>query len=221
MREIYQSDLESVVNELVVMSDSIQIAVRDATRSLLEADLQLAERVISGDARIDAMHDQLEQRAFTILARQAPVAGELRTLVAVIQMVAALGRMGDLAAHVAKIARLRYPEHALPEPLNANFERMSRVAQEMVGNVGRVLAERNLAEAQQLAEQDEEMDHLRAEQFRVILGDDWQFGVESAVDVALLGRYFERIADHAVAMGRRIIYIITGDLPEGENWPST
>lgn len=221
MREIYQSDLESVVNELVVMSDSIQIAVRDATRSLLEADLQLAERVISGDARIDAMHDQLEHRAFTILARQAPVAGELRTLVAVIQMVAALGRMGDLAAHVAKIARLRYPEHALPEPLNANFERMSRVAQEMVGNVGRVLAERNLVEAQQLAEQDEEMDHLRAEQFRVILGDDWQFGVESAVDVALLGRYFERIADHAVAMGRRIIYIITGDLPEGENWPST
>lgn len=221
MRRIYQSDLEGVVNELVVMSDSIQIAVRDATRSLLEADLQLAERVISGDNRIDAMHDQLEQRAFTILARQAPVAGELRTLVAVIQMVAALGRMGDLAAHIAKIARLRYPENAVPEPLNENFRRMSMLAQEMVGNVGRVLAERNLEEARELAEQDEEMDELRSDQFRVILGIDWPYGVESAVDVALLGRYFERIADHAVAMGRRIIYIITGDLPEGDNWPST
>ena len=98
MRKIYQSDLESVVNELVVISDSIQIAVRDATRALLDADLQLAERVISGDTRIDVMHDELEMRTFTILARQAPVAGELRTLVAVIQMVAALGRMGDLAA---------------------------------------------------------------------------------------------------------------------------
>ncbi|WP_341729594.1 phosphate signaling complex protein PhoU [Brooklawnia sp.] len=221
MRKIYQSDLESVVNELVVMSDSIQIAVRDATRALLQADLQLAERVISGDTRIDAMHDELEMRAFTILARQAPVAGELRTLVAVIQMVAALGRMGDLAAHVAKIARLRYPEHAVPEALNHNFTEMSRVAQEMVGNVGRVLAERNLEEAKKLAEEDEVMDDLRSEQFRVILGDEWNDGVESAVDVALLGRYYERIADHAVSMGRRIIYIITGDLPEGENWPST
>ena len=221
MRKIYRSDLEGVVNELVVMSDSIQIAVRDATRALLHADLQLAERVISGDTRIDAMHDQLELRAFTILARQAPVAGELRTLVAVIQMVAALGRMGDLAAHVAKIARLRYPEHAVPEPLAENFSRMSYLAQEMIGNVGRVLAERNLEEAQTLAEQDEEMDILRSDQFRVILGDDWEFGVEAAVDGALLGRYYERIADHAVGMGRRIIYVITGDLPEGENWPST
>ena len=221
MRKIYRSDLEGVVNELVVMSDSIQIAVRDATRALLQADLQLAERVISGDTRIDAMHDELEMRAFTILARQAPVAGELRTLVAVIQMVAALGRMGDLAAHVAKIARLRYPEHAVPEALNHNFTEMSRVAQEMVGNVGRVLAERNLEEAKKLAEEDEVMDDLRSEQFRVILGDEWNDGVESAVDVALLGRYYERIADHAVSMGRRIIYIITGDLPEGENWPST
>ncbi|WIY82278.1 phosphate signaling complex protein PhoU [Propionimicrobium sp. PCR01-08-3] len=221
MRKIYQSDLESVVNELVVISDSVQIAVRDATRALLEADLQLAERVISGDSRIDAMHDELEMRAFTILARQAPVAGELRTLVAVIQMDAALGRMGDLAAHVAKIARLRYPEHAVPEPLRENFKQMSRVAQEMVGNAGRVLAERDLEEAKKLAEDDEVMDDLRSEQFRVILGDDWTDGVESAVDVALLGRYYERIADHAVSMGRRIIYIITGDFPEGENWPST
>ena len=221
MRTIYQNDLEQVVNDLVVMSDSIQIAVRDATRALLDAELSIAERVISGDTRIDAMHDQLEHRAFTILARQAPVAGELRTLVAVIQMVAALGRMGDLAAHVAKIARLRYPEHAVPEELRENFQRMSQLAQEMTGNVGRVLAERNLEEARELAEQDEEMDELRSTQFRVILGDDWEHGVEAAVDVALLGRYFERIADHAVGMGRRIIYIITGDLPEGENWPST
>ena len=221
MRTIYQNDLEQVVNDLVVMSDSIQIAVRDATRALLDAELSIAERVISGDTRIDAMHDQLEHRAFTILARQAPVAGELRTLVAVIQMVAALGRMGDLAAHVAKSARLRYPEHAVPEELRENFQRMSQLAKEMTGNVGRVLAERNLEESRELAEQDEEMDELRSTQFRVILGDDWEHGVEAAVDVALLGRYFERIDDHAVGMGRRIIYIITGDLPEGENWPST
>ncbi|EPH06757.1 phosphate transport system regulatory protein PhoU [Propionibacterium sp. oral taxon 192 str. F0372] len=221
MREFYRNDLESVVNELASMSDSIQIAVRDATRALLNANLQVAERVIGGDLRIDAAHDALEQKAFTILARQAPVAGDLRTLVAVIQMNAALGRMGDLAAHIAKIARMRYPERAVPETLVGNFERMSTVAQDMIGNVGRVLAERNLEEARTLAAQDEEMDNLRTRQFQVILGDDWEFGVEAAVDVALLGRYFERIADHAVAMGRRVIYIITGEFPEGEDWPTT
>lgn len=221
MREFYRNDLESVVNELASMSDSVQIAVRDATQALLTADLQRAERVISGDVRIDAAHDALEQKAFTILARQAPVAGDLRTLVAVIQMDAALGRMGDLAAHVAKIARMRYPERAVPDSLVPNFERMSTVAQAMIGNVGRVLAERNLAEAEALAGQDEEMDQLRTKQFQVILGDDWAYGVEAAVDAALLGRYFERIADHAVSMGRRVIYIITGEFPEGEDWPTT
>lgn len=221
MREIYRGELEAIVNQLVVMSDSVQIATRDATRALLNADLVLAERVISGDARIDHQHDQLERASFSLLARQSPVAGELRTIVAAIQMVAELGRMGDLASHVAKITRLRYPAHAVPEGLTDNFQRMSRVAQGMVADIGHILAERDLEAAQRLVDQDEEMDELRRTQFRVLLGDDWPYSVEQAVDVALLGRYFERIADHAVAMGRRSIYVITGDLPEGENWPTT
>lgn len=221
MRELYRSELQEIVNELVVMSDSVQIAVRDATKALLTADLEIAERVISSDVRIDQVHDQVEQSAFLLMATQSPVAGELRTLVASIQMVADLARMGDLSAHVAKIARLRYPRHAVPEGLMDNFTHMSDIAQEMVGISGRVLAERNVAEAEKLAEQDEEIDNLRTEQFRSMLSDDWPYSVEEAVDVALLGRYYERIADHAVAMGRRIIYIVTGEAPEGDNWPTT
>ena len=221
MREYYRNELEEITNELVLMSDSVQIAVRDATRALLEADLSIAERVISGDVRLDAMHDDLEQKAFTLLARQAPVATDLRIIVTALQMISAMGRTGDLAAHIAKIARLRYPNSAVPESLRDNFVRMSQIAQEMVGMAGRTLAERNLEEATRMAEEDEEMDELRTAQFKILLSDDWNEGVEAAVDAALLGRYFERICDHAVAMGRRIIYLITGEAPVGEDWPTT
>lgn len=219
MRDNYHESLESVVTDLVRMSEAVQVAVRDATRALLEADLSTAEQVISDDARIDELHDELEARCFSLLARQAPVAGELRTVVAAMRMVADLARMGDLAAHVAKIARLRYPERAVPEGLVPNFTLMARVAEEMVATAGRSLGERNAHDASRLADSDDEMDELRKSQFRLMLGKDWEYGVEAAVDVALLGRYYERIADHAVLMAARVVYVINGVLPEGENWP--
>ncbi|GAB2483416.1 phosphate signaling complex protein PhoU [Luteococcus sediminum] len=219
MRETYREELDDVTNKLVSMSSNVRTAVRDATEALLQADLRMAERVIADDARLDAMHEEIEEQCFQLLARQAPVAGELRIVVSAMRMIFELARMGDLAAHVAKIARLRYPEHAVPEALVANFARMSEVADMMVGQAGRTLAERDVAEATKLAAKDEEMDQLRREQFKVLLADDWQYGVEAAVDAALLGRYYERIADHAVSMGRRIIYVITGDVPEGDEWP--
>ena len=218
MRDNYHESLESVVTDLVSMSESVQVAVREATVALLEADLATAERVISADAQIDTLHDELEARCFTLLARQAPVAGELRTVVAAMRMVADLARMGDLAAHVAKIARLRYPEHAIPEGLVANFTLMARVAEEMVQTAGRSLRERNAHDAGKLAESDEEMDELRKSQFRILLGTEWPYSVEAAVDVALLGRYYERIADHAVIMASRVIYVVTGNHPGGDNW---
>ncbi|MFT8394868.1 phosphate signaling complex protein PhoU [Propionibacterium sp.] len=221
MREYYHSELDEVVNQLVTMSDSVQVAVRGATNSLLSASLVDAEHVISGDVRVDAMHDQLETQCFNLLARQAPVAGELRIIVAATQVIADLGRIGDLAAHVAETARRRYPDKAVPEILEDSFHRMSEVGEAMIGKAGRTLADRNLEEARSLVDDDDEIDRLRSDQFRALVSPEWTYGVEKAVDTALLGRYYERIADHAVAMGRRIIYIITGDAPEGENWPTT
>lgn len=221
MRETYHEELDSVISDLVAMTDLVQVAVKESTHALLTADLGVAEQVISNDSRIDAMHDDLEQRAFVLLARQAPVAGELRTVVAAMRMTFELARMGDLAAHVAKIARLRYPDKALPADLEANFSRMAELASEMIETANSTLTQRDTRAALTLADEDEEMDALRREQFKVLLSEDWQHGVEKAVDAALLGRYYERIADHAVALGRRIIYIITGEAPEGENWPNT
>ncbi len=218
MRESYHEELSSVVTDLVAMTETVGVAVTKATTALLGADLAAAEDVISSDAQLDELHDDLESRCFTLLARQSPVAGELRIVVAAMRMVADLARMGDLAAHVAKIARLRYPNHAVPEGLVPNFELMARVAGEMVATAGRALMQRNAHDAAKLADSDEEMDELRKSQFRVLLSADWPYSVEAAVDVALLGRYYERIADHAVIMASRVIYVVTGLHPEGENW---
>jgi phosphate transport system protein len=218
MRQTYHDELNEVVNNLVAMSERISGAVAAATQALLTADITIAERCISDDDEIDAMADDLENRCFTLLARQAPVAGELRIVVAAIRMISDLSRMGDLAAHIAKIARMRYPEPALPESLTQNFRRMATVAEEMVTTAGRTLSERDVRDAESLADSDEEMDELRRLHFRVMLDGQWPYSVEAAVDVALLGRYYERIADHAVLMARRVIYIVTGAQPEGEHW---
>ena len=219
MRENYREQLDDILADLVQMCQTVSGAVRTATTALLEADLQLAEVVISEDEAIDAKQREVEGRAFSLLARQAPVAGELRTVVTTLRMVTELERMGDLAAHVAKIARLRYPEVAVPASLRSNFVRMGDVAEKMVVTAGQTLNDRNIQVAQELRARDEEMDELRRAQFRLLLSEDWSDGVEAAVDVALLGRYYERIADHAASMARRIIYVVTGEFPEDEFWP--
>lgn len=220
MRESYHQELNDVLNRMLFMAELVSKAVERSSGALLNSDLALAEGVITDDAQLDELHEELEFKCLSLLARQAPVAGELRTIVSAIRVVFELARMGDLAAHVAKIARLRYPESAVPEALRENFTRMAAIAQDMIDLAGRTLAERDAKAALGLAVDDAEMDDLRRNQFRILLGDDWQEGVEKAVDTALLGRYYERLADHAVAVGRRVVYIITGETLTGEDWPN-
>lgn len=219
MRESYHDELEGTTNDVVTMAQLVRTEVAEATTSLIEADLALAEKVISDDQKVDDLHDGVEQRSFNLLARQAPVAGELRTVIAVLRMCYELSRMGDLAVHVAETARLRFPEHAVPDPVAAQFTEMARLADQMIATATRTLVDRDAEDAERLADDDSAVDNLRSEQFRLLLGDDWTYGVEKAVDTALLGRYYERIADHAVAIGSRVIYIVSGEAPEGEDWP--
>lgn len=220
MRANYHEQLDGVLEEMVRMAGLVSVAVRTSTEALLEADLTKAESVITNDAQLDQMHEELEFECLSLLARQAPVAGELRTIVSAIRVVFELARMGDLAAHVAKITRLRYPEHAVPAALKDNFTAMGEVAHKMIELAKQTLAERDAHLAEGLAVDDDQMDALRRDQFKVLLSDDWNDGVEKAVDTALLGRYFERLSDHAVAVGRRVIYLVTGEVPAGEQWPN-
>jgi len=211
MRDAYFDQLDAIIDELVTMTQEIQVAVDRATQALLTADADIAERVISDDAAIDATRERIEHQAFELLALQQPVASDLRMLVAALRMVADLERMGDLSVHVAKVARLRVPLVAVPAELVPTIERMAMVAEKMVGRVAGIIADRDVEGARALEEDDEEMDSLRRSSFRLMLADSWAHGVEPAVDIALLGRYYERIADHAVSLARRVVYLVTGE----------
>lgn len=210
MREAFHDQLDSLFTDLSDIASMVQVAVEQATEALLTGDVEVAERVISADAQIDAARERVEENAFTILAQQQPVAGDLRTLVAALRMVAELERMGDLSKHVAKIARLRVPNLAVPDSARHTVEGMAKVAIEMVTEVRDIIRNRDVAAAIRLGGIDEEMDLLRRSSFSELLSQDWTHGVEPAVDIALLGRYYERIADHAVSVANRVIYVVTG-----------
>lgn len=213
MRTAYYDQLDAVVDELVAMTHEVGTAVGLATRSLLEADAEIAEHVISHDAHIDSERDRIEEMSFELLALQQPVAGDLRMLVAALRMVSDLERMGDLSVHVAKVARLRVPDVAIPDEMLPTIRRMAEVAEAMVRKVETIIADRDVDAAYELEKADEEMDQLRRSSFHQMLSDDWPHGVEPAVDIALLGRYYERIADHAVSLARRVVFLVTGQHP--------
>lgn len=214
MRDAFQGELDAIRNGLVEMTQQVGFGMARATSALLEADLDLAESVISQDKSIDKRRDELEERACDLLARQQPiVATDLRTVIASLRMTADLERMGDLALHVAKVARMRYPSSAVPPEMVANLMEMGHVAQRIVTKAGSVIASRNVQAALELDANDDEMDRLNEEMFRALMSPDWPHGIQTAVDLAQLARFYERFADHAVSVAHRVVYLATGEWP--------
>lgn len=213
MRDAYTDQLDSIFDDLTDICRRVQTAVGQATSALMTGDSALAERVISADAEIDQARERVEDNAFNLLSLQQPVAGDLRTVVAALRMVGELERMGDLSVHVAKVARLRVPDVAVPDEVRPTMTRMATVAEDMVARVCDVISSRDVEAAIALGRDDEEMDQLRRTSFTELLSSDWSHGVEAAVDIALLGRYYERIADHAVSIANRVIFVVTGHNP--------
>jgi phosphate transport system protein len=213
MREQFEEQLDAIFGDLAGISRNVQVAVAKATEALMTGDAAIAEAVITADIDIDRARERVEDSAFEMLSLQAPVATDLRTIVAALRMVVELERMGDLSVHVAKIARLRVPDLAVPEQVRPTMARMAQVAQDMVGRVTQIIEGRDVEAAIALGRDDEEMDRLRRTSFTELLSPDWAHGVEAAVDIALLGRYYERIADHAVSVANRVIFVVTGQYP--------
>jgi len=213
MREVFEEQLDGVFDDLAGICRNVQAAVAKATEALVTGDATIAEQVISADIEIDRARERVEESAFELLSLQAPVATDLRTVVAALRMVVELERMGDLSVHVAKIARLRVPDLAVPEQIRPTMARMAQVAQDMVGRVTQIIVGRDVEAAIALGRDDEEMDRLRRTSFTELLSPDWPYGVEAAVDIALLGRYYERIADHAVSVANRVVFVVTGQNP--------
>ena len=218
MRNAFDGELKAIGDELIAMTQQVGFAMSRATTALLEADLTLAESVIESDRGVDKRRDELDEKAFEILLRQQPVVGtDLRVVITSLRMSADLERMGDLALHVAKVARMRYPRSAIPAELVSTILEMGQVAQRIVTKAGSVIASRDVEIALELEQNDDEMDRLHLQLFRHLLNENWSHGTEAAVDVTLLGRYYERFADHAVSVARRVVYLATGEFPSASS----
>ncbi|GAB3962039.1 phosphate signaling complex protein PhoU [Streptomyces sparsus] len=211
MRDAYHEELDSISEHLVEMARLVGSAIGRATTAMLDADLNLAESVIANDDKVDDLQRALETRAIQLLARQQPVATDLRIVVTSLRMSADLERSGDLAQHVAKVARLRFPQSAVPRDLQATLLEMGQLAQRLMAKAAEVIITKDVDLAFQLEQDDDKMDDLHRTLFQHLMDDRWKHGIETAVDVTLLGRYYERFADHAVSVARRVVYLVTGD----------
>jgi phosphate transport system protein len=211
MRAQFEGELKDITDQLVEMTRLVGSAVARATTALLDADLGLAEGVIAADQQLDQRSTALEEQVQVLLIRQQPVATDLRVLLTALRMGTELERMGDLAMHVAKLARLRYPHSAIPPELRGTIVQMGQVAEVIVAKAGSVIAGRDVAMAGELETDDDVMDAMHRSLFTMLLSDEWSYGVEAAVDVTLCSRYFERFADHAVSVARRVVFLVTGE----------
>ncbi len=211
MRDAFHDELDAIGLSLIKMAELVQGAMDDATKALLTPNLELAEQVIDADDSIDFMQHDLDARTIDLMARQQPVASDLRTLVTSLRMSADLERMGDMAHHIAKQARIRYPKRSVPDELVKTIEEMGVVANKIIGKLAKVMESRDLERAVEIATDDDEMDELHRDLIAVILDDNWKHGAEVAIDMTLLGRYYERCCDHAVSISRRVYFLVTGE----------
>lgn len=211
VRDAFHEDLDGLSGRLVEMTALVGSAVRRACTALVEADLDLAEQVISGDEEIDILRAGIQESVLDLMARQQPVAGDLRVVVSALRMSADLERMGDLAVHLAQTAQRRHPEPAVPPELQLMVEEMARIAEQLAAKAGQVIATRDIQTGLQLDADDDVMDQLHRDLLGVLLSPQWIHGVDTAVDVTLAGRYLERFADHAVHLADDVVFMVTGE----------
>ena len=210
IRSVFQDELDNVSQSLVDLTAMVSTAMTKATTAILSCDLKLAEEVIATDVKIDDYQHETDSRIIDIIARQQPVASDLRALVTALRMGSDLERMGDLAHHVAKVARLRHPNAAVPPELVSIIQAMGVTAVAITEKTGVVIATRNTQMALEVERDDDVMDDLHRKLIAVLIEPTWKHGIETAIDLTLLGRYYERYADHAVSISRRVYFLVTG-----------
>lgn len=210
MRDAFHEELDKISDHLVEMTRLAGSAMSRSTTALLDGDLALAESVIEADKQIDGLRDELDELSVQLLARQQPVATDLRIVVTALHMASSLERMGDLAEHVAKVARMRYPHTAVPPQAKVTIVEMAQVAERIVAKAGSIIAAKDVDGAADLHVDDHTMDRLHRDVFSMLASDEWQGTTEQAVDLTLLSRYYERFADHAVSVARQVAYLVSG-----------
>jgi phosphate transport system protein len=211
VREVFHQSLEDVQARLVEISELVAIAIEHATQAFGTSDVSLAEQVIEADAVIDEKAVALDELAIEILARQQPVARDLRIVVSALRMSASLERMGDIAEHIAQLTRYRFPERAIPKGLKSTFTSMGQIDVEMARMLAELLRTQDITIAEQLRNLDDKLDELHVSVFEKVLGENWQGEAMATVDATLASRYHERFGDHAESVAKKVVYLATGD----------
>jgi phosphate transport system protein len=211
MREVFQQELREVQDRLVEISDLVASSIESATQAFNESNVALAEGVIADDSKIDALAAELDELAIQILARQQPVARDLRIVVSALRISASLERMGDMAEHIAQLARYRFPEKVVPKSLRPTFIDMGRIDVEMARKLTELLRTEDVAIAEHIRNEDDKIDALHLSVFDKVLGETWKGAAVDTVDATLASRYHERFADHAVSIAKKVQYLATGD----------
>jgi phosphate transport system protein len=215
MREVFQQELREVQDRLVEIAELVTVAITNATRAFNESDVSLAERVIADDSKIDELTVVLDELSIQILARQQPVARDLRIVVSALRISASLERMGDMAEHIAQLARYRFPDKVVPKSLRGTFAEMGKYDVLIAQKLTELLRTQDGAIAEEIRNDDDEIDELHVKVFDKVLGEKWKGETVDTVDATLASRYHERFADHAVSIAKKVQYLGTGDwVPE-------
>lgn len=211
MREVFQQELREVQERLVEIASLVAESIDKATRAFNESNVALAEEVIADDDRIDVAAVELDELAIQILARQQPVARDLRIVVSALRISASLERMGDMSEHIAQLARYRFPEKVVPKKLRPTFVEMGRLDVEIARMLTELLRTQDPKLAEAIRDEDDKVDTLHLSVFDTVLGESWKGEAVVTVDSTLASRYHERFADHAVSIAKKVLYLATGD----------
>ena len=211
MRELFQQELKELQDDLVEIAGLVHQQISDAVTAFNKSDVELAESVIARDDQIDTAVKELDEQAIAILARQSPVAGDLRLVVSALRISSSLERMGDMAEHLAQLARYRFPDKVVPKSVRPIFKDMGKLDVEMAGMLVELLKTNDLALAEKIRDEDDRVDALHLSVFENVLSEGWSAGAETTVDATLASRYLERFADHAVSISKKVTYLATGE----------
>jgi phosphate transport system protein len=210
MRTEFHQQLDALNADLVRMCEMAGEAMQRATLSLLTVDLDAAEQTLTELETLARLRRDVDQAALTVLARQAPVASDLRTVVAAVHITSDAERMGGLAGHVARIVRRRHPESAIPNEVIGQFSEMGGLAVDLAEDAASVILDGDPVRASRIRDDDEAMNDMHTRLFATVMSPQWSHGVQAAIDLVLLGRFYERFADHAVAIAARVLFRSTG-----------
>lgn len=211
MREVFQQELQEVQQRLGEIARLVAESIEKATIAFNDSNVTLAEEVIANDDQIDALALSLDEHAIQILARQAPVARDLRIVVSALRISASLERMGDMSSHIAQLTRYRFPDKVIPKSLRPTFRDMGEIDVKIARTLVELLETEDLRYANKLRDLDDKVDELHLRVFDTVLGEKWKGEATETVDATLASRYHERFADHAVTIAKKVAYLATGD----------